>query len=210
MRKRRSRSWRRLRCNNEARSQFAPPPHGVSPFAGPTQGAWNATCVSKFRAVSSAVCMIPTASLNLDEQLCFALYAATSQIIRAYRRPLAAIGLTYPQYLAMLVLWERGEQTVKGLSDRLALDSSTLTPLLKRLELAGFVIRKRDASDERVVRISATPAGQALRRPAAQIQKKVACKTRLPNDGFVRLRSQLHELAKTMAAEQELHEPQKQ
>ena len=147
--------------------------------------------------------MMPTASLNLDDQLCFALYAATSRIVRAYRGPLAEIGLTYPQYLAMLVLWERGEQTVKGLSDRLALDSSTLTPLLKRLESAGFVIRKRDTSDERVVRISATPAGQALRRPAAQIQKKVACKTRLPNDGFVRLRSQLHELAKTMAAEQE-------
>ena len=147
--------------------------------------------------------MIPTASLNLDDQLCFALYTATSRIIRAYRGPLAQIGLTYPQYLAMLVLWERGEQTVKGLSDRLALDSSTLTPMLKRLESAGFVSRKRDVSDERVVRISATPAGQALRCPAAQIQEKVACKTRLPHDGFVHLRSQLHELAQTMAAEQE-------
>ena len=147
--------------------------------------------------------MIPTASLNLNDQLCFALYTATSQVIRAYRGPLAAIGLTYPQYLAMLVLWELGEQTVKGLSHQLALDSSTLTPLLKRLESAGFVIRKRDASDERVVRVSATPAGQALRRPVAQIQEKVACKTRLPNGDFIRLRSQLHELAKTMAAEQE-------
>ena len=171
---------------------------------GATQGVRQTRCRVKIEGhPPKSFCMMPNSSLNLDEQLCFALYNATSQIIRAYRGPLAEIGLTYPQYLAMLVLWERGEQSVKGLSHRLALDSSTLTPLLKRLESAGFVIRKRDTSDERVVRISTTPAGEALRRPAAQIQEKVACKTRLPDDGFVRLRSQLHELAKTMAAEQE-------
>ena len=146
--------------------------------------------------------MNANASLNLDEQLCFALYAATNQIVRAYRSPLAGIGLTYPQYLAMLVLWEHGEQTVKGLADRLGLDSSTLTPLLKRLEAAGYVSRQRDASDERIVRISLTRSGHGLRRPAAQIQRRVACRTRLSQDQFVELRSQLHALASVVANEE--------
>src|SRR4051812_19062690 len=112
-----------------------------------------------------------TASLYLDEQLCFALYTATNQIVRAYRGPLAELGLTYPQYLAMLVLWQHGEQTVKSLADRLALDSSTLTPLLKRLEAAGLVSRQRDRDDERVMRIALTPRGRALRRPVAEVQR---------------------------------------
>ena len=147
--------------------------------------------------------MNTTSTLKLNEQLCFALYAATNQIVRAYRTPLAEIGLTYPQYLAMLVLWEHGDQTVRALSDRLGLESSTLTPLLKRLEAAGLVSRQRSSSDERVVRVSLTAAGQRLRRPAADIQRVVACKTRLPNTRFERLRKELHDLAKTMAAEQQ-------
>ena len=147
--------------------------------------------------------MSTTSTLRLNEQLCFALYAATNQIVRAYRSPLAEIGLTYPQYLAMLVLWEQGDQTVRELSDRLALESSTLTPLLKRLEAAGLVGRQRSRSDERVVLVSLTPAGQSLRRPAAEIQRVVACKTRLPNTRFERLRKELHDLAKTMAADQQ-------
>ena len=147
--------------------------------------------------------MNTTSSLRLNEQLCFALYAATNQIVRAYRSPLAKIGLTYPQYLAMLVLWEQGDQTVRELSDRLALESSTLTPLLKRLEAAGFVGRQRSRSDERVVLVSLTPAGQSLRRPAADIQSIVACKTRLPNTRFERLRKELQDLAKTMASPQQ-------
>ena len=147
--------------------------------------------------------MNTTSSLKLDEQLCFALYAATNQIVRAYRSPLAAIGLTYPQYLAMLVLWQHGDQTVRELSDRLALESSTLTPLLKRLEASGDISRERSRSDERVVRVSLTPAGQSLRRPAAEIQRVVACKTRLSNTRFERLRKELHDLARTMAAAEE-------
>ena len=147
--------------------------------------------------------MNTTSSLRLNEQLCFALYAATNQIVRAYRSPLAKIGLTYPQYLAMLVLWEQGDQTVRELSDRLALESSTLTPLLKRLEAAGLVRRQRSRSDERVVLVSLTPAGQSLRRPAADIQRVVACKTRLPNTRFERLRKELQDLAKTMATPQQ-------
>ena len=150
--------------------------------------------MSEFAAELFWVPMDDNASLLLDEQLCFALYSASNHIIRAYRGPLAEIGLTYPQYLAMLVLWQHGGQSVKGLSDRLLLDSSTLTPLLKRLEGAGLVNRQRDQGDERVVRVFLTPQGQALRSTAAQIQRQVAQRTRLSNQGFIQLRAQLNEL----------------
>lgn len=137
--------------------------------------------------------------LLLEHQLCFALYAATNAVTRAYREPLGELGLTYPQYLALLVLWERGSHTVKSVADALQLDSSALTPLLKRLELAGWVNRTRDSGDERVVRIELTVAGKALRRPVSAIQKVVACRTKLPQAEFVALRKQLHALAETMA-----------
>ena len=146
--------------------------------------------------------MDDNASLLLDEQLCFALYSASNHIIRAYRGPLAEIGLTYPQYLAMLVLWQYGEQTVIGLSDRLLLDSSTLTPLLKRLEATGLVKRQRDQSDERVVRVLLTPRGQMLRSSAAKIQCQVAQKTGLSNPHFIQLRAQLNELTTTFMRDQ--------
>ena len=146
--------------------------------------------------------MDDNASLLLDQQLCFALYSASNHIIRAYRGPLAEIGLTYPQYLAMLVLWQHGEQSVKGLSDRLLLDSSTLTPLLKRLEGAGLVNRQRDQGDERVVRVFLTPQGKKLRSRAAQIQREVAHKTKLSNQGFIQLRAQLNELTAAFSTAQ--------
>ncbi len=151
--------------------------------------------------------MSSNASLRLDDQLCFALYAATNAITRAYRAPLAAIGLTYPQYLVMLVLWEHGTQTVKGLADRLDLDSSTLTPLLKRLAAVELISRTRDASDERVVRIALTLQGIALKQPAARIQQRVACRTRLSEPTFVRLRAQLHQLTKDVALEEAADAP---
>ena len=146
--------------------------------------------------------MDDNASLLLDDQLCFALYSASNHIIRAYRRPLAEIGLTYPQYLAMLVLWQHGERSVKGLSDRLLLDSSTLTPLLKRLEGAGLINRQRDRTDERVVRVILTPQGRALQSKAAKIQSCVAQKTGLSNQHFMALRAQLNELTATFATAQ--------
>ncbi len=136
--------------------------------------------------------------LLLENQLCFALYAATNAVTRAYREPLSKLGLTYPQYLAMLVLWEDGTHTVKGLADALQLDSSTLTPLLKRLEAAGWVSRTRDSADERMVRIELTAVGRALRRPVAAVQKLVACRAKLPQTDSVALRKQLHALAETM------------
>lgn len=141
-------------------------------------------------------------SLGLDDQLCFALYSATNAITRAYRAPLQAIGLTYPQYLAMLVLWERpGTHSVKGLADRLDLDSSTLTPLLKRLADAGLVQRQRDSRDERVVRIGLTAQGEALKDKAALIQQDIVRRTRLDEETFKRLRDELRRLAEDIAKE---------
>ena len=141
----------------------------------------------------------PTASLRLGDQLCFALYAATNSITRAYRAPLAALGLTYPQYLAMLVLWESGAQSVKSMAGHLDLDSSTLTPLLKRLEASGLIRRERDRFDERNLRIELTNAGHALRKPVERVQAGIACQTNLGGAEFTLLRAQLHTLTKVMA-----------
>ncbi len=137
---------------------------------------------------------------RLDLQLCFALYKATNAITHTYRAPLAALGLTYPQYLVMLVLWEDGEQTVGGLAQRLALDASTLTPLLRRMETAGLVQRQRDPANQRSVRVRLTDAGQALEAPTAAIQQRVACATRLDGPTFEQLRLQLHRLAADLDA----------
>ncbi|MES2097709.1 MAG: MarR family transcriptional regulator [Pseudomonadota bacterium] len=107
--------------------------------------------------------------LRLDRQVCFPLYAASNLLTRLYRPVLAELGLTYPQYLVMLVLWESAPQSVGSLGARLHLDSGTLTPLLKRLETAGLITRQRDAGDERRVRIALTDAGVALRTRAARV-----------------------------------------
>ena len=110
--------------------------------------------------------MSRTDALALDQQLCFALYSASRAVTRLYRPLLEALGLTYPQYLVMLVLWERGTVTVKELGQALDLDSGTLSPLLKRLEANGVVARVRSAADERSVLIAPTEAGAALREQA--------------------------------------------
>ena len=99
----------------------------------------------------------------LDEQLCFALYAASLAVTRAYKPLLDELGLTYPQYLVLHALWEADGRTVGAIGERLALDSSTITPLLKRLEAAGLVVRARDREDERQVRVGLTAAGWAMR-----------------------------------------------
>lgn len=142
-----------------------------------------------------------TPSANrLDVQLCFALYRATNAITRLYRAPLAAIGLTYLQYLVLLVLWEQEQaQSVGSLAERLDLDVSTLTPLLKRMEAAGWVQRRRDPDDQRVVRVAVTAAGRRLRGEAARIQHQVACATGLDTTTFEALRSRLHTLASDLA-----------
>ena len=117
----------------------------------------------------------PTADqmLHLDNQLCFALYSASLAMTKLYKPLLDELGITYPQYLAMLALWERDGQTVSGLGERLSLDSGTLTPLLKRLEAQGQIARLRDVQDERRVRITLTAEGRALRDQAEAIPQCV-------------------------------------
>jgi DNA-binding MarR family transcriptional regulator len=115
--------------------------------------------------------------LRLDQQLCFALYNASRSLTRAYAPLLEPLGLTYPQYLAMMVLWEQKEASVKVLGERLGLDSGTLTPLLKRLEQRGLVTRRRDPADERVVLVELTAEGQKLRAKARRIPTEIACRT---------------------------------
>ena len=108
-------------------------------------------------------------ALQLDHQLCFALYSASLAMTKLYKPLLEPLGLTYPQYLAMLALWERDGLTVSELGERLRLDSGTLTPLLKRLELAGLVQRSRAAEDERRVHVELTTAGRRLKLRARKI-----------------------------------------
>ncbi|SDH94476.1 DNA-binding transcriptional regulator, MarR family [Flavobacterium omnivorum] len=111
--------------------------------------------------------------LHISEQVCFPVYALAKEIINQYRPLLEALELTYPQYLVMLVLWEHEAQTVNQLGDKLKLDSGTLTPLLKRMETKAFVTRIRSTIDERIVNISLTEKGVALKEKAACIPKQL-------------------------------------
>ncbi|MFF1683533.1 MULTISPECIES: MarR family winged helix-turn-helix transcriptional regulator [unclassified Streptomyces] len=115
--------------------------------------------------------------LRLDRQICFSLNAASRAFGGVYRTLLKDLGLTYPQYLVMLVLWEDGELPVKRLGERLRLDSGTLSPLLKRLEAAGLVERERSARDERSVNVRPTGAGTELRERAALVPRRIAAAT---------------------------------
>jgi len=130
---------------------------------------WDVTKTRSRRAAE-----VP-ASLKLDDQLCFALYSTSLALNKVYRKLLSALGLTYPQYLVMMVLWERDELTVSEIGERLFLDSATLTPLLKRLEAAGLVLRSRAKSDERQVIIALTDAGRALKTKAQAIPAEMFC-----------------------------------
>jgi DNA-binding MarR family transcriptional regulator len=112
--------------------------------------------------------------LSLDRQICFPLYAATNLLNRLYGPVLGTLGLTYPQYLVMLVLWEHEVQTVGALGARLYLDSGTLTPMLKRMAAAGLVVRTRDPDDERRVLVTLTEHGQALRERAADVPTTIS------------------------------------
>ncbi|WP_339531888.1 MarR family winged helix-turn-helix transcriptional regulator [Pseudomonas mucidolens] len=121
-------------------------------------------------------------SLSLDNQLCFKLYAASRAVTRAYKPMLQQLGLTYPQYLVMLVLWQWQETampqpTVKALGERLRLDSGTLTPLLKRLEQLALIKRRRSASDEREVHLGLAEAGMALRERVQPLKARLLCES---------------------------------
>ncbi|MGA5136364.1 MarR family winged helix-turn-helix transcriptional regulator [Streptomyces azureus] len=138
--------------------------------------------------------------LRLDQQICFSLHAASRAFNGVYRGILKDLGLTYPQYLVMLVLWEHDELPVKKLGEHLRLDSGTLSPLLKRLEAAGLVRRERSARDERSVEVRLTEEGVALRRRALQVPRRIAASTGFDVDEIRVLRARLDELTTALDA----------
>lgn len=144
-------------------------------------------------------------TLLLDNQLCFKLYAASRAVTRAYKPMLDQLGLTYPQYLAMLVLWEwqdtpPTQPTVKALGERLLLDSGTLTPLLKRLEQLGLVLRQRASHDEREVHLRLTAAGQTLRAKVLPLRAGLLCDSGASLEELETLRGQLSGLLTRLMA----------
>lgn len=138
--------------------------------------------------------------LNLDLQLCFALYAASRAMTSAYRPLLHDIGLTYPQYLAMLVLWQCDDISIGELGARLCLDSGTLTPLLKRLEARRLIKRTRDSADERQVRLTLTRGGAAMRKAASFVPVALKGRLDLPHGKTQHLRGELKSLRDRLTA----------
>lgn len=138
--------------------------------------------------------------LHLSNQLCFLFYRAERAIMDRYRPLLRRLELTYPQYLVMLVLWERGEATVGELCSLLSLDTGTMSPLLKRLEAAGLVSRKRSQDDERSVTISPTAAGLALEERAASVPGELAACTGLGEKDYREWKRSLEELLERLDA----------
>jgi DNA-binding MarR family transcriptional regulator len=136
----------------------------------------------------------PNPALMLDNQLCFALYSTSLAMTKLYKPLLETLGLTYPQYLVMLVLWERDGLTVSALGERLYLDSGTLTPLLKRIEAAGWLVRQRSQEDERRVEVRLTEAGRTLKAQAASIPGCVVEATGCPIADLMALTQQVQAL----------------
>ena len=141
----------------------------------------------------------PDDLLELDNQLCFALHATTRRVIRAYQQALADLDLTYPQYLVMLVLWgwdraRVAQPTVSALGARLDLDSGTLTPLLRRLEQKGVLVRTRSPEDGRALFVRTTPAGRAMKQRAARVPMAMLEHSPLPLEEIIALRNQLQRL----------------
>jgi DNA-binding MarR family transcriptional regulator len=137
--------------------------------------------------------------LLLDNQLCFKLYAASRAVVRGYKPMLDQLGLTYPQYLVMLVLWQwhvtaPAQPTVKALGERLMLDSGTLTPLLKRLQQLGLIERKRSVQDEREVHLALSEEGVALQQRVLPLREQLLCSSGLDLDQMVELREKLGDL----------------
>ena len=137
---------------------------------------------------------------RLDNQLCFALYSSSLVMTKMYKPVLAELGLTYPQYLVLLVLWESDRISVGELGERLFLDSGTLTPLLKRIEAGGLLTRTRALDDERRVVVALSAAGRALRRKAKQVPLEVACATGCQLDEIATLTAQLQALRANVAS----------
>lgn len=143
----------------------------------------------------------PDTNLNLADMLCFAVYSTANALSRAYQPILAPLDLTYPQFLVMLVLWERDDCTVSEIGARLNLDSGTLTPLLKRLEAAGRITRRRDPRDERQVRITLTDEGRKLQEQAESVPEQIMCATGQPVSELQDLRSRLMKIRNHLTAD---------
>ena len=139
------------------------------------------------------------AALRLDNQLCFALYSTSLAMTKVYKPLLDRLGLTYPQYLVMLLLWEQDEVKVSALGERLYLDSGTLTPLLKRMQVSGLVVRNRSQEDERRVLISLTDAGRQLKVKAAQVPGCVVSATHVPVSELMAMTQQVQPLRRHLA-----------
>lgn len=137
---------------------------------------------------------------SLDEFLCFSIYSAGHAFNQFYRPLLDEIGLTYPQYLVMVALWSKDDQTVKELGQKLSLESNTLTPLLKRLESAGLLSRERDADDERLVRLRLTPPGLELRARALAVPSCVAAALGLSKEEFRNVQSTVRDIRDRLLA----------
>lgn len=137
-------------------------------------------------------------NIRLDNQLCFSLYAASREVIKLYKPCLDKFNLTYTQYVVMLVLWEAEKSTVKEIGKRLHLDSGTLTPLLKKLEVMGLIIRYRDKNDDRVVIIELTQNGRELKEKITCIPNEIAGKLNLSKEKILNLKNALDELIKSL------------
>jgi|TARA_Y100001947_G_scaffold108601_1_gene93082 MarR family transcriptional regulator, organic hydroperoxide resistance regulator len=144
----------------------------------------------------------PDDPLRLDRQICFPLYAASNLINRLYRPVLSKLGLTYPQYLVMLALWEQAPRTVGALGEALYLDSGTLTPLLKRMEQAGLLTRKRDPEDERRVQVDLTSEGRALKAEAQRVPETLTAGFEGDPADVEKLRDSVQALVATLANHQ--------
>jgi DNA-binding MarR family transcriptional regulator len=140
-------------------------------------------------------------SVALSDLVCFDLYSAARAIIRAYRPILSGLGLTYPQYLVMVMLWQHAPRTVKDLGDNLDLDSGTLSPLLKRLEVSGLVTRRRRADDERTVEITPTSKGRSLERDAKRVPVEMAAVMGISETEERKLRALLRKLSASLATQ---------
>ena len=142
----------------------------------------------------------PNPAQQLDNQLCFALYSASLAMTKLYKPLLDALELTYPQYLVLLVLWESDDLSVSALGERLHLDSGTLTPLLKRMESAGWLLRQRSRADERRVHVRLTGAGRGLQARAAHVPGCVLARSGLQMPALVALTRQVQSLRDTLQA----------
>ncbi|OWO93496.1 MarR family transcriptional regulator [Rhizobium esperanzae] len=150
--------------------------------------------MTDMKALTAKTMEIPEEEKRLEKQLCFAVYATAHAFTRAYKPILDRVGLTYPQYLVMLVLWERSALPVKTIGEQLDLDSGTLSPLLKRLEQSGLIKRIRDLRDERQVIVSLTPKGEAMKGEVDTIMRAIGKAAGCTIEEMAEMRDMLHRL----------------